>query len=83
MARFQQRGIEVQLTEAIGLHRDALLLRPVEHPDRSISCSNPAGSLVSCFELTGENSLFDKSIGLVGETLSLVPPGIPTDLYCA
>jgi hypothetical protein len=80
MAWFQQRGEEVQLTEAIGLDRDALLLLPVVYPDRSISCSNPAGSLMPCFELTGENSLRDESIDLVGETLSLAPPG-NTDLF--
>ena len=40
VTRYKQRGASNDLDEAISLHREALLLRPAPHPDRSVSLNN-------------------------------------------
>jgi hypothetical protein len=77
MGCFSQTGQESLVAEAIGLHREALSLRPPGHPDRSMSCTNLANSLLERFELTGEVSLFPEAIHLQREALLLRPKGHP------
>ncbi|KAG2120273.1 TPR-like protein [Suillus clintonianus] len=73
--RFEQRGVQSDLDEAIELHRLALLLRPPGHSDRSTSLGNLANSLRDRFEQRGVQSDLDEAIELHRAALLLRPPG--------
>ncbi|KAG2099598.1 uncharacterized protein F5147DRAFT_814041 [Suillus discolor] len=85
-AGLQQCGIMSDLDEAIELHLDALLLRPPDHPDRSMSLSNLGASLRNRFQQCGIMSDLDESIELHRDALLLCPPdrfeqrGVMSDL---
>ncbi|KAG1829949.1 TPR-like protein [Suillus variegatus] len=63
------------LDESIELLRDALLLYPPGHPDRSLSLNNLALSLRDSFQQRGIMSDLDESIELLRDALLLPPPG--------
>ena len=71
--RFEQRGASNDLDEAIYLLREALLLRPAPHPDRSMSLNNLAATLQTCFEQRGASNDLDEAISLRREVLLLRP----------
>ncbi|KAG1829956.1 TPR-like protein [Suillus variegatus] len=65
------------LDESIELDRDALLLRPPGHSDRSSSLNNLALSLRDRFRQRGIMSDLDESIELHRDALLLCPPDHP------
>ncbi|KAG2128394.1 CHAT domain-containing protein [Suillus cothurnatus] len=69
------RGVPSDLDESIELLRDALLLRPPGHSDRSHSLNNLAVSLRDRFTQRGVPSDLDESIELHRDALLLRPPG--------
>ncbi|KAG1817692.1 CHAT domain-containing protein [Suillus subaureus] len=73
--RFTQRGVPSDLDECIELHRDALLLRPPGHSNRSSSLNNLAMSLGDRFTQRGVPSDLDECIELHRDALLLRPPG--------
>ncbi|KAG1852139.1 hypothetical protein DFJ58DRAFT_728689 [Suillus subalutaceus] len=61
--RFQRRGNIKDLHKAIALHRETLALRPVGHPDRSLSLNNLANGLCTRFKHRGHEKDLDDAIG--------------------
>ncbi|KAG1869359.1 CHAT domain-containing protein [Suillus subalutaceus] len=74
---FEHRSNNEDLDQAIALHREALALRPVGHPDRSSSLNNLATELSSRFEHRGNDEDLDQAIALQREVLDLRPVGHP------
>ncbi|KAG1858281.1 hypothetical protein C8R48DRAFT_775230 [Suillus tomentosus] len=83
--RFCHRGngedldeaIALYLDEAIALHREALALRPVGHPERWGSLNNLANPLSFRFDQRGNNEDLHEAIALHKEALALLPVGEP------
>ena len=67
----------LDLDEAISLHREALLLRPASHPNRSASLNNLASSLRTRFEKRGAAIDLDEAISLHRQALILRPAPHP------
>ena len=61
------------LEEAISLYRESLSLRPMSHPDRSISLSGLATALGDRFRKTGSMTDLEEAILMHRESLSLHP----------
>ncbi|KAG1848472.1 CHAT domain-containing protein [Suillus subluteus] len=77
MERFEQQDVLPDLDEAIDLHRAALALCPLGHPDRSISLNNLADSLNVRFEQRGALPDLDETIELYRAVLALCPQDHP------
>jgi tetratricopeptide (TPR) repeat protein len=75
--RFEQRGAPNDLDETISLHREALLLWPAPHPDRSTSLNNFANALQTCFKQRGAPNDLDEAISLGRDALLLRPAHHP------
>ncbi|KAF8968449.1 hypothetical protein BDZ97DRAFT_2072848 [Flammula alnicola] len=75
--RFGQQGAANDLDEAISLHREALVLRPAPHPDRSQSLNNVGTILRTRFEQRGASNDLDEAISLHREALVLRPAPHP------
>ncbi|KAG2745480.1 hypothetical protein P692DRAFT_201848294 [Suillus brevipes Sb2] len=80
MTRFERRGSDDDLDEAITLqsellvsHPVALALRPVGHTDRSMSLNNLANQLSTRFDHRGNAEDLDEAIALHREALALRP----------
>ncbi|KAG2133517.1 hypothetical protein BD769DRAFT_1774633 [Suillus cothurnatus] len=88
--RFERRGNDEDLDQAIAFHRealplfpightdrssDALALRPVGRIDRSLSLNNLASLLSSRFRHRGKDEDLDQAIALNREALACVPVG--------
>ncbi|KAG1727707.1 CHAT domain-containing protein [Suillus lakei] len=73
--RFEHRGNDEDLDQAIVLHREALALHPVGHTDRSKSLNNLANQLSTRFEHRGNDEDLDQAIALHREALALCPVG--------
>ncbi|KAG1737567.1 CHAT domain-containing protein [Suillus paluster] len=58
---------------AIALYREVLALRPVGHPDRSMSFNNFANELFTRFEHQSKDQDLDESMALHREALALYP----------
>ncbi|KAG1767830.1 hypothetical protein EDD22DRAFT_1004774 [Suillus occidentalis] len=67
------QGNDEDLDQAIGLHMEALALRPVGHTDRSTLLSNLALRLSTCFVHRGKDEDLDQAILLDREALALCP----------
>ncbi|KAJ6512345.1 CHAT domain-containing protein [Mycena vulgaris] len=78
LARFQQRGVPVDIDEAVQLHREALALRPAPHPDRAASLSNLAISVLERFQHRGDAADIDEAVQLQREALALRPAPHPS-----
>jgi hypothetical protein len=61
------------LDEAITLQREALALRPGEHPHHASSCNNLAIALQERYRVTGSSDLLDEAIKLHRKALTLQP----------
>ena len=59
---YKQLGATEGLNEAIVLNRDALVLRPLGHPDRSISLDNLAVYLHTWYKELGAMQFFLRSV---------------------
>ncbi|KAG1856604.1 CHAT domain-containing protein [Suillus tomentosus] len=70
-----QSVTQIDLDQAIALHREALALLLVGHKDRSKSLNNLANGLSSCFEHRGNDEDLDQAIALHREVLALHPVG--------
>ncbi|KAG2137426.1 CHAT domain-containing protein [Suillus bovinus] len=73
--RFKRGGKSKNLDQAIALHTEALALRPIGHPDRSMSLNNLAEKLSSRFKHRGNEEDLDQAIALDTEALALRPIG--------
>ncbi|KAG1841252.1 hypothetical protein F4604DRAFT_1690386 [Suillus subluteus] len=73
--RFEHRGSDEDLDQAIALQREALALCPVGHTDRSVSLNNLANLLCTRFDHRGNGEDLDHAIGLQREALALCPVG--------
>ncbi|KAG2739749.1 hypothetical protein P692DRAFT_201899725, partial [Suillus brevipes Sb2] len=73
--RFDHRGNAEDLDHAIALAREALVLRPVGHTDRSSSLNNLANQLSTRFDHRGNAEDLDQAIALAREALALRPVG--------
>ncbi|KAG1809808.1 CHAT domain-containing protein [Suillus plorans] len=73
--RFERRGNDKDLDEAIEVQMEALALHPVGHIDRSKSLSNLANGLSSRFDHRGNDEDLDEAIALDREALALHPVG--------
>jgi hypothetical protein len=65
------------MNKAISLHREALDLRPVGHPARSLSLSNLSKVIMTRFGLTGNLEDMNEAILLQNEALALRPHSHP------
>jgi hypothetical protein len=74
---YQQTGNDVLLDEAITLEREALALRPNNHPNRATSCGNIAYCLSLRYQQTGHASLLEEAITWEHEAMSLRGVGHP------
>ncbi|KAG1831506.1 hypothetical protein EV424DRAFT_1571485 [Suillus variegatus] len=74
-SRFQHRGNDEDLDEAIALHREALALCPVGHTYRPSSLNNLANLLSLRFDRRGNDEDLDEAIALDREVLALRPVG--------
>ena len=63
--------------EFISLFREALMLRPAPHPDRSSPLHNLADSLWKLHQLNKDRGTLDECISLVREALTLHPAPHP------
>jgi CHAT domain-containing protein/tetratricopeptide (TPR) repeat protein len=63
------------LEDAITFHRKALNLRPLGHPDHSMSLNNLAGALSTRFNQLGRMEDLEDAISSHREALTLHPPG--------
>jgi len=61
------------LEGAISLHREALTLRPLGHPERLMSLNNLASALFTRFNQSGKMDDLDDSISAHRQALSLLP----------
>ncbi|KAF8966660.1 tetratricopeptide repeat-containing protein [Flammula alnicola] len=75
--RFGQRGASNDFDEAISLHREALVLRPAPHPNRSASLNNLAIALQTHFGQWGASNDLDEAISLNRDALVLRPAPHP------
>ena len=75
--RFNQSGEPADLSEVIALHREALKLRTVSHPFRSMSLTNLAGALATQFSLSRERKVLDEAISLYRVAVVLRPAPHP------
>jgi tetratricopeptide (TPR) repeat protein len=75
--RFNQLGRMEDLEEAVSWHSEALTLRPLGHPDHSISLNNLAAALGTRFSQSGTVEDLEEEISLHREALSLRPLGHP------
>ncbi|KAG1834255.1 hypothetical protein EV424DRAFT_1299114, partial [Suillus variegatus] len=62
-SRFDHRGNDEDLDQAIALQREVLALRPVGHANRSMSLNNLA-NLLSRFQHRGNDEDLDQTIAL-------------------
>ncbi|KAJ8582404.1 hypothetical protein M405DRAFT_885320 [Rhizopogon salebrosus TDB-379] len=69
------RGNDELLEEAIALHREALDLQPVSHPDWSRSLNDIANALVARFCHQGNDKDLDDATTIWGEELYSLPAG--------
>jgi tetratricopeptide (TPR) repeat protein len=69
--RFEQLGDLDSLAEAVELHRQALILRPQGHSDRSSSLSNLANVLQTRFEQFGHLDSLAEAVELQRQALDL------------
>ncbi|KAI5117380.1 hypothetical protein M0805_001923 [Coniferiporia weirii] len=79
-ARLKRSNKMKDLEESIIHYRDALALRPPEHPCgscRSMSLNNLANAIYSRFQLTGQTQDIEESIVYYRNALSLQTPGDP------
>ncbi|KAJ8582401.1 hypothetical protein M405DRAFT_566123 [Rhizopogon salebrosus TDB-379] len=74
---FVQRGNGEDLDEVIGLHREALNLRSVGHPDLAASLNNLADVLCTGFKRRGSDKDLDGANTLVRAVQDLWPAGHP------
>jgi hypothetical protein len=65
------------MVTAINLQREVVALRPVDHPDRALSCAKLARSLTTRYERTHDVRPLDEAITLEREAVSLRPAGHP------
>jgi tetratricopeptide (TPR) repeat protein len=70
-------GQPEDLDETILLHRNALALRPVYHPERPSSLYNLANSLSDKFQQSDQRTDLDESITLFNESLGAYVTGHP------
>ncbi|KAG1798762.1 hypothetical protein EV424DRAFT_1332814, partial [Suillus variegatus] len=63
-SRFDHRGNDEDLDQAIALQREVLALRPVGHANRSMSLNNLANLLSSRFQHRGNDEDLDQTIAL-------------------
>jgi hypothetical protein len=75
--RFEQRGIDKDLNEAITLYKQALDLLPVGHPGRSYTLNNLGNKLSSRFTHRSNENDINEVITLYREVLALYPVGHP------
>ncbi|KAG1846241.1 hypothetical protein DFJ58DRAFT_730623 [Suillus subalutaceus] len=75
--RFERRGHEEDLDQAIAHQRETLALFPVDHPDRSTSLNNLATQLSLRFQHQGNDKDLDQAITLHREALALRPVDHP------
>ncbi|KAG1842269.1 hypothetical protein DFJ58DRAFT_732128 [Suillus subalutaceus] len=68
--RFERRGNEEDLDQAIALQRDGLALCPVGHTDHLKLLNNLANGLSFCFEHRGNDEDLDQAIVLHAEALA-------------
>ncbi|KAG1767672.1 CHAT domain-containing protein [Suillus occidentalis] len=73
--RFEHRGSDEDLDQAITLQSESLALHPVGHPDRSSSLNNLANQLFTRFGHRGNAKDLDQAIALHREALALRPVG--------
>ncbi|KAG1828839.1 CHAT domain-containing protein [Suillus variegatus] len=73
--RFERRGDQEDLGQAITLQREALALHPVGHTNRFESLKNLANQLSSHFDQRGNDEDLDQAIALNREALTLCPVG--------
>ncbi|KAG1871730.1 CHAT domain-containing protein [Suillus subalutaceus] len=78
--RFEYRGNDEDLDEAITLRREALALHPIGPTDWSRSLNDLAGRLSTRFDRRGNDEDLDEAITLHREALALHPVG-HTDRY--
>jgi tetratricopeptide (TPR) repeat protein len=67
----------VKLTKAIELYREAVVLLPLDHPNRADTCANLGCFLYAHYEWTRNVALLDEAIELQREALALRPLGHP------
>ncbi|KAG8990349.1 hypothetical protein FRB93_003257 [Tulasnella sp. JGI-2019a] len=65
------------LEESIGHQKEALILRPIGHPDRGSTLNNLGNGVMTRFEQTGNMADLEESIGHLKEALILCPIGHP------
>ncbi|KAG1871575.1 hypothetical protein F4604DRAFT_2013560 [Suillus subluteus] len=75
--RFEHRGNDQDLDDAMALHREALTLQPDGHPDRTKSLNNLANQHSLRFKYRGNAKDLDQAIALHSEALALCPVGHP------
>ncbi|KAJ7834751.1 hypothetical protein B0H13DRAFT_2426649 [Mycena leptocephala] len=71
--RYENLGDPHDMTGAIELHREALLLHAVPHPDRPKSLTSLADALKTRFDDMGDQKDIDESIRLHRESIQLQP----------
>ncbi|KIK33364.1 hypothetical protein CY34DRAFT_99712 [Suillus luteus UH-Slu-Lm8-n1] len=75
ITRFERRGSDKDLDQAITLQSEALASRPVGHTDRSMSLNNLANQLSTRFKHRGNAKDLDETIALHRDALALCPVG--------
>jgi 5-methylcytosine-specific restriction endonuclease McrA len=75
--RFEQRGINKDLNEAITLRKQGLDVLPVGHPGRSNTLNNLGNELSSRFTHQSNENDINEVITLYREVLALYPVGHP------
>jgi tetratricopeptide (TPR) repeat protein len=72
-AQFEQLGNLQLLSEAVDLHRQALMMYPLDHPGRSNSLNNLANTLQTQFEQLGDLDCFAEAVDMHRQAVLLRP----------
>ena len=77
MTCFDLSGQQKDIDESFSLYRDALRLRPVPNPNRTISLINLGGNLIRRFNRSGQPHDLDEGIAMLREAFNISPVSDP------